>query len=107
MSQVEQKDVLNPDSHLEFNDTTAQLVSAVAAIMTQLYPKAGLKQWGEKANNAMKAEMKQLHFSNTFEPIHSSDLTEKDRAEVLESRMFLNQKRDRNIKGRTVAGGNK
>ena len=44
MPQVDQKDVLPPDAHLEFNDATEQPVSAVAAIMTQLYLKAGLNQ---------------------------------------------------------------
>ena len=55
----------------------------------------------------MQAEMKQLHFRNTFETRHRSDLTKKEKAELLESHMFLKKKRDRNIKGRTVAGGNK
>ena len=41
MSQVEQQDVLHPESHLEFNDSTAQPVSAVAEIMTQLSLKTG------------------------------------------------------------------
>ena len=45
MSQVDQQDVLHPDSHLDFNDATVQPVSAVAVIMTQLSIKAGLKQW--------------------------------------------------------------
>ena len=44
VSKVEQQDVLNTDAHLEFNDATAQPVSSVAEIMTQLYLKAGLKQ---------------------------------------------------------------
>ena len=75
--------------------------------MTQLSLKAGLKQWGEKEKNAMQAEMKQLHFRNTFDPRHRYDLTKKEKAQVLESHMFLKQKRDRTIKGRTVTGGNK
>ena len=57
MSQVEQKDVMYPDSHLEFNDATAKPVSAVAEIMTQLSFKAVLKQWVEKAKDSMQAEM--------------------------------------------------
>ena len=77
MSRVEQKDVLHPDVHFEFNDSTAQPVSAVAAIMTELSLKACLKQWGEKAKNSMQAEMKLLHFRNTFDPRHRSSLTEK------------------------------
>ena len=66
MSQVDHKDVLHPDAHFYFNDATAQPVSAVEEIMTQLSLKAGLKQWGEKANNVIQAEMKQLHFRNKF-----------------------------------------
>ena len=107
MSQVEQQDVLHLDAHLEFNDATAQPVSAVAAITTQLSLKVGLTQWGEKSKNAMQAEMKQFHFRNKFEPRHRYDLTEKEKAELLESHMFLKQERDGKIKGCTVAGGNK
>jgi hypothetical protein len=42
----------------------------VAAIMTQLPPKAGLKEWDDKAFTAAQSEMKQLHFRNTFKPKH-------------------------------------
>ena len=80
MSQMEQKDVIHTYAYLEFNDAKAQPVSAVAAIMTQLYLNAGLKKWVEKANNSMQAETKQLHLRNTFEPRHRSDLTEKENA---------------------------
>ena len=51
--------------------------------------------------------MKQLHFRNTFKPLHWKQLTETQRKTVLESHMFLKEKRDGKIKGRTVAGGNK
>jgi hypothetical protein len=37
----------------------------MAAIMTQLSLKAGLKEWGEEAFMAAQSEMKQLHFRNT------------------------------------------
>jgi hypothetical protein len=51
--------------------------------------------------------MKQLHFRNTFKPKHWQELSQEKRKTVLESHMFLKQKRDGKIKGRTVAGGNK
>ena len=51
--------------------------------------------------------MKQLHFRNTFKPMHWGELTATQRQMVLESHMFLKEKRDGKIKGRTVAGGNK
>jgi hypothetical protein len=51
--------------------------------------------------------MKQLHLRNTFKPKHWRELSQVQRQTVLESHMFLKQKRDGKIKGRTVAGGNK
>jgi hypothetical protein len=78
----------------------------VAAIMTQLSLKAGLKERGEEAFMAAQSEMKQYHFRNTFKPKHWRELSQVQRQTVLESHMFLKQKRDRKIKGRTVTSGN-
>jgi hypothetical protein len=79
----------------------------VAAIMTQLSLKTGLNEWGEEAFMATQSEMKQLHFRNTLNPKHRRELSQVQRQTVLESHMFLKQKRDGKIKGRTVVGGNK
>ena len=75
--------------------------------MTQMSLKAGLKAWGDKAGQAAYNEMKQLHFRDTFRPVHWKDLTEEQRTRILESHLFLKLKRDGSVKGRTVAGGNK
>jgi hypothetical protein len=56
---------------------------------------------------AAQSEMKQLHFRNTFKLKHCRELIQVQQQTVLESHMFLKQKRDGKIKGRTVAGGNK
>ena len=79
----------------------------VASIMTQLSLKSGLRAWGEKYYTAVQSEMKQLHFRNTFKPKHWRELTHTQRHTVLESHMFLKEKRDGAIKVRAVAGGNK
>jgi hypothetical protein len=79
----------------------------VATIMTQLSLKAGLKQWGGKATEAVRSEMKQLQFRETFKLFHWNDLTHTQKKSVLESHMFLKEKQDGKIKGQTVAGGNK
>jgi hypothetical protein len=75
--------------------------------MTQLSLKVGLKCWGEKAKDAACSEMKQLLMRNTFEPLLWKNLDDDQKKTVLESHMFLTEKRDGKIKGRTVAGGNK
>jgi hypothetical protein len=99
---------LNPDMHMFMMDDFYQSEpDVVAAIMVQLSLKAGLKEWGKKGRTAAEMEMKQLHLRNTFKPKHWKELSHAERQTVLESHMFLKQKRDKTIKGRTVAGGNK
>jgi hypothetical protein len=51
--------------------------------------------------------MKQLHFRDTFNPMRWNELSHTQKQTVLESHMFLKEKRTGEIKGRTVAGGNK
>ena len=75
--------------------------------MTQLSLKSGLKEWGDNACSAAYSEMKQLHFRDTFRPMHCRKLSKKQKQMILESHMFLKLKRCGKIKGRTVAGGNK
>jgi hypothetical protein len=108
VTQLEYQGVLNPDAHMLLQEDFYQAEpDVVTAIMTQLSLKAGLKAWGDKAHTAAQSEMKQLHFRDTFKPKHWRELTHTQRQTVLESHMFLKEKRDGKIKGRTVAGGNK
>jgi hypothetical protein len=108
VTQLETHGVLHPDSHMFVQEDFYQSdPDVVAHIMTQLSLKSGLKQWGDKAYAAVTSEMKQLHFRNTFKPKHWSKLSKTQCQTVLESHMFLKEKRDGSLKGRTVAGGNK
>jgi hypothetical protein len=108
VTQVKSQGVLNPDSHMFVQEYFYQAEpDVVAAIMTQLSLKASFKEWGEEALMAAQSEMKQLHFRNTFKPKHWRELSQVQRQTVFDSHMFLKQKRDGNIKGRSVAGGNK
>ena len=107
MAQLDKLGTLHTDAHLLFNLSVEEQPSVVSAIMTQLSLKVGLKTWGEKGRKAMKSEMRQLHVRDTFEPRHRHELSAKEKAEVLESHMFLKLKRDGKIKGWAVAGGKK
>ena len=99
---------MNPDAHMFVqNDFYQAEPDVVAAVMMQLSLKAGLREWGVTARTAVKSEMKQLHMRETFRPMHWSELSQSQRQMVLESHMFLKEKRDGKIKARTVAGGNK
>jgi hypothetical protein len=108
VTQLETRGVLHPDSHMFVQEDFYQSdPNVMVHIMTQLSLKSCLKQWGDKAYAAFTSKMKQPHFRNTFKPKHWSELSKTQRQTVLESHMFLKEKRDSSLKGRTVAGGNK
>jgi hypothetical protein len=79
----------------------------VGMIMAQLSMKAAIKKWGQEAEYAITKEMKQLHWRNSYKPKHWHGLTKKQKEQILESHIFVEQKRDGLIKARKVIGGNK
>jgi hypothetical protein len=79
----------------------------VEMVMTQLSLKAALKQWGEDAKAAVEAEAKQLHWRNSFRPVHWKDVDKERQKQILKLRVFVKKKRTGQIKARKVAGGNK
>jgi hypothetical protein len=98
-TQLESQGVLNPDSHMFVQEGFYQAEpDGMAAITTHLSLKAGLKEWGEEASMDAQSEMKQLHFRNAFKPKHWRELSQVQRQTVLDSHMFLKQKRDGKIK---------
>jgi hypothetical protein len=108
VTQLESQGVLYSDAHMCVQDDFYQAEpDVVAAIMTQLLLKAGLKEWDKKGFKAAHSEMNQLHLRKTFKPKHWRELSKAQRQTVMESHMFLKLKRDGKIKGRTFAGGNK
>ena len=73
--------------------------------MTQLSIKACMRQWGDKGQNAVSKELSQLHMRDAFEPSNPKNLNKQEYYQVLESHVFLKEKRNKSIKGRMVAGG--
>ncbi len=47
----------------------------VGMIMAQLSFKAAIKKWEEVAEQAITVEMKQLHWRNSYKPMHWHELT--------------------------------
>ena len=63
----------------------------------------GLRVWGERGMSSVKGELSQFH-RNVYRPADSHKLTWIQKKEDLESHMFLEEKRNLDIKGRIVAG---
>jgi hypothetical protein len=79
----------------------------IGMVMAQVSLKATLKKWGREAEESVGKEMKQLHWGNSFKPMHWKSLTVEQRKKVLESHIFVERKQDRLLKAQQVAGGNK
>jgi hypothetical protein len=97
----------HPDTHQLLSQLLSETApDVVEVILTQLSLNAGLKTWKDKDHKAIHVEMKQLHLRDTFRPKLWKELTEEQRAAILESHLFLKQKSTGVIKGRAVAGRN-
>jgi hypothetical protein len=84
-----------------------QHADIIGMVMAQMLLRAALKKWGKEAEESVGKEMKQLHWRNSFKPMHWKSLTAEQRKKVLESHIFIERKRDGILKARQVAGGNK
>jgi hypothetical protein len=93
--------LIHPDKHID-----KQYVLVAHYIMTQYSMKAGMRKFKKRGEDAISKELSQLHYQDTFEPVHPKHLSFQERKEVLESHLFLKEKRDTYVKGRKVAGGN-
>ena len=65
----------------------------------------GVKKFGKPGWDAALKEMKQLNDREVFEPIDVSKLSAIEKKRALESLIFLVEKKDKTIKGRTCANG--
>ena len=50
--------------------------------------------------------MKQIHMRDSFKPKHYHELTQTQKARMVESFIFLKEKKDGTLKAQTVLGGN-
>jgi hypothetical protein len=97
---------IHPDTHMRLSQGP-DYDHVIFMTMTQVSMKEGEKRWGKPARDAVSKELEQLQFRDTFEPVDHHTLSKEEYDQVLESHLFLKQKRDDTIKGRMVAGGNK
>jgi hypothetical protein len=81
-------------------------VSAEYLFVTeQMNWKKGLKIFHDRGEEAVQAELKQIHDMEGFQPRHWHKLSAEERAQALKYLMYLKEKRDGSIKGRGCADG--
>ncbi len=80
--------------------------SVMFSFMQQLSVKSALREWGDNARAAGEKEVNQLYWREMFIRRQMSELTPEQQAKILQSHMFIGQKRTGETKARMVAGGN-
>ena len=73
--------------------------------MTQMSMKAGIKKFGDKGNEALLKELRQLHVRGAMVPKRKDEMTEDDKKKSLRCLMFMKEKRDGTIKAWGCADG--
>jgi len=74
-------------------------------MFTQMNVRQGLLTFGDKGNEAISKELKQLHDKRAITPVQHSDMTTEEKRKVLRYLMFLKENRDGTIKARGCADG--
>ena len=77
-------------------------------VLAQQYNlRKGLELFGDRAEAAVDVELSQIHSLNAFVPKFAKDLSYEQKNKAFESLLFITEKRNGNIKGRSVADGSK
>ena len=97
---------VHPDTHMRKNQGH-DWGHGIHYAMTQIYMKSGMKTFVTRGVDAVSSDIKQLHLRNTFETLYPRTLSKGEYHEVLESRLFLKEKRDKTFKLIVVYGVNK
>ena len=74
-------------------------------VMTQMTARAGIQKHGKLAEAALMQEFAQLESLDVYEAVNAAKLTPAERKGALRAINLIKEKRDGNIKGRTVADG--
>ena len=98
-----QRTVRDPATYLEYCENEAHVLANCFIQTFSL--KKGIKQFGKRASDAAHDEMKQLHDRDAWIPVDISKYPPHVRRQVMQSLLFLVEKRDGRIKARHCANG--
>ena len=96
---------INMENIVKVIQYDANHASVLGKIFQQMHINKGLKKFGERATAAGRKEMGQLHERAAIIPVKIEELNDKEREEVIDSILLIEEKRDKTVKGRIVAQG--
>jgi hypothetical protein len=83
-------------------DITRNVNELGASFAQQYISKKGLKVFGNKGHEASKKEINQLHRRTCFAPLKVKEMKPSERKKAQMALMFLTEKRDKSVKGRSI-----
>ena len=80
----------------------------VGVLMAGHYSMKKAKElFGDRSDDVIMKELRQIHSFKTYEPLKASNLTWEEKKEALNSLLFATEKRNGDIKAQNVADGSK
>ena len=101
----DRKQNINPDFVYEALKNSTETNDVM--ITQQMSAKKGLKIFGDRGQEAVMKELKQLLYRSVMHPVSAKSLTIEQKKSALRYLMFLKEKRSGEIKGRGCADGRK
>ena len=93
------------DQRLSNGDPSALQHHLTSVVLNQMTSKAGVKNYGDKAREALFTEFLKLYYLNVFMPINKKDLTRQQTKSAIRSMSVIKEKRYDKLKGRTCDVG--
>ena len=94
--------------NIEYTEEMSHIILQMVYNFVQTYTiNKGIKKFGDQAINSLEKEIGQIHFRNATKPIKFKNLTQEQKKQVIDSLIFLTEKRDGLIKSRLCADGRK
>ena len=85
--------------------TTPMAQRLFGFVFTQMLARAGIKKHGQSARDMLTAEFAQLDYKGAYEPVRATDLTGAQQTKALRIINLIKEKRNGQLKGRSVADG--
>ena len=86
-------------------DTATVAQRMFGFVFTQMSAWAGIKKHAQAARDVLTAEFTQLDYKGAYELIHADNLTETQQTSALRIINLIKEKRNGQLKGRSVADG--
>ena len=94
VTQLNEEGIIFPEAHAFVQEDFYKSYPVIlATVISQVSLKTATKLWLQDARSAAEAEIRQLHWRDSFKPVHWNDLSDKEKKMLLESHILVTKKK--------------